>query len=264
MTSKKKPTEFLLSEMSSIDPEKYSCGNNEGEVTTVQQVYHMRSEGKVEERKKNGTMFSDKEFTNIILCMEDTEKQDLIARKETQISSVLLPGIVRKFHVKPTFNLYFHSRSSIILMAELARNNCLVIAEDATGEQYDLPGTKYAGKIQHTKMVMHASEALLSKEDGEKWSRDLYRPYRFAERVSDTNTATDFAEWATQIRNDTKLVSQEIYGQQIDPIPVIMRFDCALELLNGGVRGYRSEGQVDTGKMYNNVVLRQMGEAQQI
>ena len=41
----------------------------------------------------------------------------------------------------------------------------------------------------------------------------------------------------------------------MDPIPIAVKFDCAMELANGTILGYREEGQVDIGKMYANVVF---------
>ena len=212
--TKKKPTELVLSEVSSIPMMKYVTGNNEGRLTTVKQAYNLNQEAKLAERRKNG-MFSQEEIVNVFLSIEQTEKKDQQARKDANIVSDLLLGIVRRIEFKPTFNLYFHSRSSLIFMAYLAMSGKLILAEDATGEQFDLPGTKYEGKIQHTKMTIHASESLLSNEDGKEWSRDLFRPYRFAERVSDVNTASEYANWAIQIRNDTKLVTAERFGTAV-------------------------------------------------
>ena len=52
--TKKKPTELVLSEVSSIPMMKYVTGNNEGRLTTVKQAYHLNQEAKLAERRKNG------------------------------------------------------------------------------------------------------------------------------------------------------------------------------------------------------------------
>ena len=105
------------------------------------------------------------------------------------------------------------------------------------------------------KLMMQATECLLSKNDADEWSRELFHPMQMAERVSHSNTAQDFSRWTLKLREDTHLVTKSAFGVAIDPIPIVLRFNCALELLNGAVLGYRKKHQVDTGKMYNNVVL---------
>jgi len=50
-------------------------------------------------------------------------------------------------------------------------------------------------------------------------------------------------------------VTKELFGKEMDPIPIVVKFDCAMELTNGTILGYREEGQVDTGNNYANVVL---------
>ena len=50
-------------------------------------------------------------------------------------------------------------------------------------------------------------------------------------------------------------MTKELFGKEMDPIPIAVKFDCAMELANGTILGYREEGQVDTGKMYANVVF---------
>ena len=50
-------------------------------------------------------------------------------------------------------------------------------------------------------------------------------------------------------------MTKELFGKEMDPIPIVVKFDCTMELANGTILGYREEGQVDTGKMYANVVF---------
>ena len=68
-------------------------------------------------------------------------------------------------------------------------------------------------------------------------------------------TGSEYASWKRQLRQKTREVTKELFGKEMDPIPVAVKFDCAMELANGTILGYREEGQVDTGKMYANVVF---------
>ena len=83
----------------------------------------------------------------------------------------------------------------------------------------------------------------------------MIRPYRCAERVSNYNTGTEYGYHKQQLRRETKIVTKELFGKEIDPVPIAMKFDCAMELVNGAIQGYRIEGQIDTGKMYTNIVI---------
>ena len=253
--SHKKPTEFVLSKVGSIRNDKFTAGSIEGELTSVGNAYNLVKEVRIDERKKNGTFFTANELTNIMLCIENTKEEDVKARQEAGSKSSLLLGIVQCLHFMPHLNIYFHSRGALLIMCELSRMGRLILSEDATGDMWDLRGTQREGKIQHTKMSMHASESVLSNKDGTDFAHNLYRPYRVAERVSDVNTASEYAQWTMKLRKDAKLVSAEWFGFEIDPIPVAVKFDCALELLHGAVSGYRMLNQVDTGKTYHNVVL---------
>ena len=48
---------------------------------------------------------------------------------------------------------------------------------------------------------------------------------------------------------------KDLFGKMMDPIPIAVKFNCVMELANGTILGYREEGQMDTGKMYANVVF---------
>ena len=74
--TKKKPTELVLSEVSSIPMMKYVTGNNEGRLTTVKQAYNLNQEAKLAERRKNGmthrfncTLLQAAAFDVDLLCM---------------------------------------------------------------------------------------------------------------------------------------------------------------------------------------------------
>ena len=43
-------------------------------------------------------------------------------------------------------------------------------------------------------------------------------------------------------------MTKELFGKEMDPIPIAVKFDYAMELSNGTMLGYREEGHVDTGK----------------
>ena len=154
--SKRHATEILITEVASISPAKLSSGNNSGEITNTQLLYDLVREAKKAAKKKRG-IFSDNELTNIIKAIETTQEKDLSARSEARITSKKLPGIVRRLDLYPTLNIYIHSRAALILMGELAEMGRLVMSEDATGELWDLPGTKLEGKIQHTVVTFQAT-----------------------------------------------------------------------------------------------------------
>ena len=58
-------------------------------------------------------------------------------------------------------------------------------------------------------------------------------------------------------RKDTILATESYAGDGdgIDPIPSVIKMDCAMELINGCLAGYRSCHHVTTGQLYNNVVI---------
>ena len=244
----------MLTEVTGINTAKYLAGNNDGEIVNVTQLYNLNREAKISARKKRG-VFTEKELVNILNAVKSTQEKDLEARKVAKITSKKMPGVVRRFALYPTLNLYIHSRASLILMGELADMGRLVLAEDATGELWDLVGTSLEGKIHHTIMTMQATECLLHHDDAKNWGNCLIRPYRFAERASNANTGSEYASWKRQLRQETREVTKELFGKEMDPIPIAVKFDCAMELANGTILGYREEGQVDTGKMYANVVF---------
>ena len=73
--------------------------------------------------------------------------------------------------------------------------------------------------------------------------------------MSNLNTGTEYSVHKQQLREETKIVTKELFGVEMDPIPIAMKFDCAMELVNGTILGYRKAGQVDSGKMYANIVI---------
>ena len=112
------------------------------------------------------------------------------------------------------------------------------------------------GKILHTKVTLHLSECVLSKTDAESWSSCIFNPLLIAERVSDTNTGKDIGEWMKEIVQDSQDVSLDHYKIRITPIPILMKFDCALELLAGSIIAFRSNGcQVNSSPMYSNIMM---------
>ena len=58
-------------------------------------------------------------------------------------------------------------------MGELAGIGRLVLAEDATGDLWDLVGTSVEGKIHHTFATMQATECLLRHDDAKNWANCL-------------------------------------------------------------------------------------------
>ena len=163
----------MLTEVAGINTAKYLAGNNDGEIVNVTQLYNLNQEAKIAARKKRG-VFTEKELVNILNAVKSTQEKDLEARKVAKITSKKMPGVVRRFALYPTLNLYIHSRASLILMGELADMGRLVLAEDATGELWDLVGTSLEGKIHHTIMKMQAtSECLLHHNDAHNWTNHL-------------------------------------------------------------------------------------------
>ena len=108
--------------------------------------------------------------------------------------------------------------------------------------------------------MLKMKECILSKADGthpKTQYKHYYQWYRTGERVSHTNRSSDFAAFISRIRRDTKTVTGDTYGlgSEIDPVPTVIKLDCAMELLNGCILGYRTSNQIDSGKLYNNVTM---------
>ena len=254
VASKKKPLEQALAQIKSVSPGRFAAGNFEGAITNRKLVSNLLQEAKEAEKKKKGFL-PRQDLSNILNALQNTQRQDLERRRECGDLSEDLLGVVRTIDVFPKFNVCFHTKGSLLLMAELSEANRLVLSQDATGGQFDVPNTTKEGKFQHIQVTMQASECFLTKEDGDKFSSCLFRPFKFAERVSDSNTGNDIAAWISQLREECMSVTATSLKRTIDPCPQVVKFDCALEFVNGNVSGFRRDGQVDTGKMLNNVVI---------
>ena len=255
----KKPTEQLLEVMSKVSPVKFATGNNHGEIGSVGQMYNLVREAKQERCRKKG-IYGSRDIEGVISVSEQTVAQDLKSRKSVGDLSTILPGIVRKIGLQPKLDIRLHSRCQLLLMADISCSGNLVLGMDATGGLLDLKDTPHEGKVQHIKITIQMGECVLAYEEGSKkpqimhWS---FCPYVVSERVSHSNTATDIAGMIMDLREYTRSVTGDAYGveSKIDPIPKVIKTDCAMELANGCIRGFRHDSQVDSGKMYNNVVM---------
>ena len=83
-----------------------------------------------------------------------------------------------------------------------------------------------------------------------------YRTYlNQSERVSHKNTGADISNWIKHVVTDASAVTKGLFGTSTSICPNLFTFDCAIELLYGGVLGFRSDHQVDNPKMYANCVM---------
>eukprot|EP00985_Skeletonema_marinoi_P023340 scaffold15505_cov134-Skeletonema_marinoi.AAC.1 len=123
----------------------------------------------------------------------------------------------------------------VLVAALLASENRLVVGIDATGNLLNVPSSSFE----------------------ENYSQKLFHPYLLAEKVSPSNKTRDVSDWILQLRKDTILATESYAGagDGIDPIPSVIKMDCAMELINGCLAGYRSCHHVTTGQLYNNVVI---------
>ena len=115
----------------------------------------------------------------------------------------------------------------------------------------DLKTSNHGGKIQHTQITVQMKEYILLKAEGSHskiQNSRHYLWYRTGKRVSRTNRSSDFAAFTSQIRRDTTTVTGAAYGlgSEIDPVPTVIKLDCAMELLNGCILGYRTSNQIDS------------------
>lgn len=240
-----------------VCPTKFSCNNNSGEITSVKTMYNLNLEARREERKKKGILPDIPNYENIRMAAERSRNKDIARRRANRDTCTSVLGIVRKLDVFPKFNIYLHGRPMLLVSALLASEKRLVIAIDATGDLLDVQNSSFEGKLQHTLMTIQASECVLSYDDAEYRGQNLFHPVMVGERISPRNRTEDFTDWILQMRKDTREATESYAGagDGIDPIPSVVKTDCAMELTAGCLLGYRSSNHVSTVQMYSNVVL---------
>ena len=240
-----------------ICPTKLSCNNSNGEITSVKTIYNLTAEARREEKKGKGILPNVPNYENIISAAEITMKKDLEMRKANGDQCTVLPGITRRCELFPVFNIYLHGRNMLLVAARLASEKRLVVGVDATGNLLNVPNSSFDSKIQHTVMTMQASECVLTRNDAEEFGNNLYHPLFLAERISPNNKTHNVANWVYHFRKDTMIATESRpgAGDGIDPIPSVVKTDCAMQLANGFLIGYRSSHHVSTGQLYNNVVI---------
>lgn len=237
-------------------PTKLSCNNTNGEITSVKTIYNLRVEARLNEKKRKGILPNVSNYENILSAAEKTRNDDLAMRKANGDKCSVLPGIIREFSMYPTFTIHLHGRNMLLVAALLASKKRLVVGVDATGNLLNVPNTSFGDKIQHSLITIQASECVLSQGDAENFGNKLFHPLFLGERISPSNKTKDFAYWILQLRKDT-MTATESYagaGDGIDPIPTVVKVDCAMELTNGCLIGFGSSHHVATGQLYNNVV----------
>jgi len=255
--SKKKPKEMTKHLIGKMCSTKLSCNNTSSEVTNVKTIYNLRYEAKQLEKKRKGIRPDIPNYENIRYAAENTREQDLVMRKANGDHCMAIPGILQSFEVYPTFNIHLHGRNMLLVAALLASKKRLVMGIDATGDLLNVPNSSFDGKIQHTLMTIQASECILQEEDAGNYGDNLFHPVRVAERASPSNKSSDFSAWIKQLRKDTMTVTESCpgAGDGIDPIPSVVKMDCALEIAHGCLEGFRSNHHVATGQLYNNVFI---------
>lgn len=253
MMSKKNATEFMLEGLSSVDPLKLTLGNVQNEVVKPKLLYNMRQEINVMKKRNMGILFSGQDICDILNAIYDTQEKDTKLRGHAKDNSNDLLGVVRLLSVYPVFELYFYTKAALVLFCELCSSGYGVFGMDSTGNLFDIKHTKFTGKTQHIRFSGQLTESVIKKIDA-PWAAQLLRQFLFGERVSVSNTGPDVIRFFLQYREEAKEASLSVLGRVIDPKPLIIKMDGALEFLQGVVGGFRDEGQVDTGKGYNNIV----------
>ena len=167
-----------MKSVGSIPVDNYITGNLSGYLSNVGQCYNVRREAIIAQDKSDGI---EKSEGSIIRMRERIEKIDLDLRKQNDITSVLIPGIIRRCDFIPLLNVYFHSRANLLLISALARGKRLALTIDATGDMWNVPNSSKSGKILHSKITLHPSECVISKSVAIK-SHKIYSTRSLSQR----------------------------------------------------------------------------------
>lgn len=256
MQSPKKPKEFVLGKISNVSDMKYLTNNHNGEVTSTSTAYNLSREGNIALKREKGILPNSSDLANILRVADVTSKKDLERRRRMGDNSTDLPGIARKVEIYPDVNVYLHGRPMLNLVGELSAVGCLVLGVDGTGGLINFPNTPIDGTIQHLLLSIQSSECLLSDEDSAS-TNIKFTPATVSERVSNRNRATDICSWLKEVCSDTVVAmascsgSEYAYGLK----PVIVKMDCALELMDGCIGAFREDAQVSSAAGYNGCVM---------
>ena len=254
--TRERPKEFALSKLNSVSKKKYLTNNHTDEVTSPSKVYSLNKEAKAEKRQEKGMFPNGSELGNILRVKEITEKKDLMSRQSNGDKSVVLLGVARRVQIVPVLNVYLHTRSMLNLAGTISSHGRLVMNLDATGGMMNITDTIADGKIQHTFLRVQLSECCLNQHNA-KLGASVYTQFLCAERVSPRNRGIDFSEWLEEVKEDTMKAMESCLGKGCGyPLrPVVIKMDCALELMNGCIGAFRSEGMVEDCTAYNQCVM---------
>ena len=100
---------------------------------------------------------------SIFHVIEITNQFNMTARRSSGNESLIMPEVVRKLELCPLLNIYLPTRGQLLVMADLAKKNCLVIGIYSTGNMIDLKTAKHKGKIQLTQINVKIKECILTK-----------------------------------------------------------------------------------------------------
>lgn len=255
MHTKKKPKEYLMSKITEVPYMKYLANNHSGEVTSPSKVYNLAREGNIALQKERGILPNSSDLANIIRVAGITSTKDLERRKAMGDNSTDLLGIARKVEICPDINIYLHGRSILNYVGELSASGRLVLGVDGTGNLINFPNTPIDGTIQHIFLNIQTSECLLSYEDS--MSKTMkFTPATVSERISNRNRASDITKWLKEVSTDTVTAMASVSGNDYayGLKPVMVKMDCALELMNGCIGAFRESTQVSTAAGYNGCV----------
>jgi hypothetical protein len=140
MITKLRPTEKTLREVGIIPVDKYIAGNVDGVVSNVKQNYNLNLARKSLSANRRG-ISNGEDSISIMKTIETIEKKDTTLRLVAGIQSKSLLGVPRRFLLHPTLNIYLHTRSNLLICAEMSRVGKLVLTINSTGDMWDLPKT---------------------------------------------------------------------------------------------------------------------------
>ena len=256
--SPKHATEHALSNLNKMNRDKFLNNNHTGEATSPGVMYNLKREARIANRESKGILPGHTEdLANIVRVEKNTCDKDMKNRQLNGDNSDVLPGVVRKIQLSPDVDIYLHSRKLLHLAGELSSAGRLVMSIDGTGGLLNFRNANHDGLTQHILFNIQLSECLLSNEYGAKFGKNLYKAVTVAERVGSSNTASDIERWLTQVRKDTLLAMNSFLGSGngIELRPLIIKLDCALELLSGCLRAFRRDNDVKSAAGYNSIVI---------
>ncbi len=252
------PLEFVKSNLAAMNGnDKYLVNNHQGMLTSPSTLTNIRRENRLASLQAKGIDPKDADIANVISVVEKIRESDLDMRSNISDNSDCLLGIARKVKIIPELSIELHTRHLLNFVGELSLDGSLVIGIDGTGGLLNFKNSKADGKVQHIIMTVQLSQCLLDRATAQQWGDRLFTPVLFAERISDKNNASSIARWLTNVvRDATDAMESYPQGARGHIMrPVVVQMDCALELMNGCIIGFRSDTQVDCAARYNACVV---------